>query len=223
MCTPYETVGVERTEFGVVAAVALPAGKEPVPEEVLARLPAEERAIASGLRGFRGPEWVGGRLALRRAAKEALGIELGPVGIGPRKEPLLPPGIAGSVAHKRGMAVAVVARVEDGTLGIDLEDPGPERVGVERLVLGPNELSALPATDRWPAVLARFAVKEALYKALHPHVNRYVGFSEATVAMTGGEPSVTLRLLHGEGPFSVEARLGTLHDRLLALVRVRKG
>ena len=220
--TSFETVAVEPTDLGVVVAVTLPPGKEPVPAEVLARLPEEERAIAAGLRGFRAPEWTGGRLALRQAAREALGIELPPVGIGPRREPLLPPGVAASVAHKRGLAVAIVAGVGAGTLGIDLEEPAPERAGIERLVLGPAELAALPEVDRWPAVLARFAVKEALYKALHPHVQRYVGFLEAEVALSGGVPEVSLRLTEGEGPFRVEARLRSFAGgRVLALARVR--
>lgn len=224
MAPPFDIVAVEPTAFGTVVAVALPEAG-PVPGEALARLPAEERAIAAGLRGFRPPEWVGGRLALRRAAREALGIELSPVGIGPRREPLLPPGVTGSVAHKRGLAVAIVAPAAAGTLGIDLEDPAPERAGIERLVLTPAERAALPAgAGRWPAVIARFAVKEALYKALHPHVGRYVGFAEAEVALADDGPAVSLRLTGGEGPFAVEARVRPfVGGRLLALVRVRPG
>lgn len=221
VATPYEIVAVEPTDLGVVVAVALPPAAAPVPAEVLALLPDEERALAAGFRGFRAPEWVGGRLALRRAAREALGIELPPVGTGPRREPLLPAGVAGSVAHKRGLAVAIAAADAAGTIGIDLEDPAPERAGIERLVLTPAELAALPAADRWAGVIGRFAVKEALYKALHPHVRRYVGFLEAEVALGAGGPVVSLRLTAGEGPFAVEARLRTVADgRLLALARV---
>lgn len=220
---PFTIVAVEPTDLGVVVAVALPPGKDAPPPEVLAGLPEEERAIAAGLHGFRAPEWVGGRLALRRAAREALGIELGPVVTGPRREPVLPPGVAGSVAHKRGLAVAIAGPVVAGTLGIDLEDPEPERAGIERLVLTPGELSALPMPDRWPAVLARFAVKEALYKALHPHVRRHVGFAEAVVELGGASvPTVSLRLAQREGPFAVESRIRTIAGgRLLALARVK--
>ncbi len=218
---PLPRAFLEHTELGVLCGIALPA-PEAVPEAALAALAGEERAYVETLRGHRRVEWIGGRLALREAAA-ALGHELGPVLSGPRREPLLPPELSGSIAHKRRLAVALVAPRARGTVGVDLEEPLPARPSIARMVLRPEEreaVEALPEAERWPALLARFAVKEAIYKAVHPRVGRFVGYAEAEVRLAE-PPEVSLHLTQGEGPFVVEARRWDREGLVLVGVRIR--
>ena len=71
-------------------------------------------------------------------------------------------------------------------------------------------IDALPPELRWRGVVARFSIKESIYKAIDPFVQRYVGFKEAHVEL-GDEASpvrearVRLSLAQGEGPFAVAA------------------
>src|SRR5215510_7519633 len=127
------------TPHGVLTAVHLPDSPEPVPEAVLATLPREEAEHARTLRGHRQPQFVGGRIALRRAMDQ-IGFRAGPVLPDARGTPQLPPGIAGSVSHKRDLAIAMASRDARGTLGVDLEDYGPPRLGIAEHVLVPEEL-----------------------------------------------------------------------------------
>lgn len=213
------------TPHGVVTAVHLPDSPDPVPEEILARLPAAEAAHARTLGGFRQPSFVGGRLALRRAAEQLGQPIVGPILPDGRGTPLLPTGLAGSISHKRTLAVGMVSSAAHGSLGVDLEDYGPPRPSIAPSVLRPEELAvveALPEPRRWIAVLVRFSIKESVYKAVDPFVRRYVGFHEASVEpdLQGGA-QVTLHLANGEGPFVVDARYEWLHGRLLTSVRLR--
>jgi enterobactin synthetase component D len=214
------------TPHGVVTAVHIPDSPDPVPDEVLARLPAAEAAHARTLKGYRQPSFVGGRLALRKAA-EQLGQPLsGPCLPDSRGTPTLPTGLAGSISHKRDLAVGMVGVAHHGTLGVDLEDYGPPRLGIADAVLRPEELAvveALPEARRWIALLVRFSIKESIYKAVDPYVRRYVAFHEAFVEpdLQGGA-RVALHLANGEGPFVVDARYEWLRGRLLTSVRLRR-
>ncbi len=123
------------------------------------------------------------------------------------------------------MALALVARSVNGTLGVDLEIPSSPARDIGEKILRPEEMDwidSLPVERRWPATLVVFSIKEAIYKALFPHVRRYIGFKEASVRVNLNEPSdVTLHLANNEGPFNAEARLHWLGDRVVATARVR--
>ncbi len=211
------------TPHGVLSAVTLPDGPDPVPEAVLARLHPVEAEHARTLRMYRQVQFVGGRLALR-AAFEQLGAPYAPVLTDDRGQPIFPDGIVGSISHKRDLAIAMVARDGNGTLGVDLEDYAPPRLGIIERVLVAEEIadvSALPEARRWIALVLRFSIKEAVYKALHPYVRRYVDFHEAVVwPDLHGWARVDLRLRDGEGPFHVEARYEWLHGRIITSVRI---
>jgi 4'-phosphopantetheinyl transferase EntD len=245
---PYQTAFCVALPHGLVAGVYLPGADPesaspmpaPVPESVLDTLHPEERAHAATLRGFRQVEFVGGRLALAQAIPE-IGMRPEPVLSDPHGAPALPPGVVGSVAHKRDLAVAAVARgfgphrpddVEAGRaaplgIGIDLEDTDRPRAGVAERVLRPEELAAvheLPEARRWVDTVIRFAVKEAVYKALHPFLRRYIGFGEVAVWPTpDGVDRVEPFLADPGGDFVFEARHYWIEHRVLATVRVRPG
>lgn len=183
MSTPFATLFLRPHPFGLIAGVSLPAEKAPVPAEVLARLHDDERAEAATHDGFRQAEWVGARLAWRAAAS-AFGLAPSPLLSGPERTPLAPPGVSVSLTHKRDLAIALVGAASDGALGVDLEGDGRERLRIADRVLHPDEvamLAGLPDARRWLEVMLRFAVKEAIYKAVHATLQRYVGFDEARV------------------------------------------
>lgn len=207
-----------------MSAIHIPDSPDPVPEQILAELPPEEAEHAQSLRGYRQVQFVGGRMALRLAL-EQLGVRAGAMLPDERGAPVVPEGLAGSVSHKRTIAVAMAARSHLGTLGVDVEDYGPPRPSIAPRVLRPEELAAveaMPEDRRWFAILLRFSIKEAVYKALDPYVRRYVGFHEALVEPDlHGDAVVRLDLTGGEGPFAVEARYEWLRGRILTSVRIR--
>ena len=95
-------------------------------------------------------------------------------------------------------------------------------------MLRPEEIDSLPAEERGPAIALRFAVKEAVYKAVHPLVRRYVSYSEARVEV-GSDGRVTAELLFADGSAAprVEIACEWWGRRVLAAARVpglaRKG
>lgn len=221
----YETAFHHATAHGVLSAVTIPDAPDPVPEEVLARLLPEEAEHARTLRKYRQVQFVGGRLALRLAL-EQMNAPTVPALSDDRGAPILPRGFVGSISHKRDLAVAMVARAAHGSLGVDLEDYLPARNGIADRILVAEEIEAieaLPEDRRWIALVLRFSVKEAIYKALDPFVRRYVDFHEAIVHPDlYGRADVRLVLAQGEGPFEVEARYEWLHGRIVTSVRIRR-
>jgi len=162
-------------------------------DAALAALPAAERARAAALAERRRAEYVAGRTALHLALPTAE-----PILSDDRGAPILPAGWVGSVSHKAAWAAALVAPVGAGQLGVDIELAAPPRGDIARRILTEGEQAQLP--DRGRAVTLRFAIKEAIYKALDPYVRRYVGFTEVELALAGDEVAVTTSL-----PFAIEA------------------
>lgn len=154
----------------------------------------------------RAREFVAGRAALRAALRSAGWSGAEPLLPSEQGRPGLPAGWTGSITHKDGLALAIARRLVAGrTLGIDSEVLGErERTGIARKVLTAAELARWQRQGSWPALLESFSTKESIYKALHPHVPRYIGFEEAELAPDG---AITLRLVDGEGPFELASWL----------------
>ncbi|MCU0698120.1 MAG: 4'-phosphopantetheinyl transferase superfamily protein [Myxococcaceae bacterium] len=223
----FHTAWVRPVRFGVLAAVALPRGLEPVPATVLERLHPRERALAEAERGRRQIEVVGGRLAYRAAAK-ALGADVDehPLLSDSARAPLAPADWAVSLTHKEDLAVALVGPAQAGLLGVDLEGGARDRSSIASRVCRPEELAlveALPQAERWPDVMVRFAVKEAVYKALAPRLGRFFGFQAARVDRHADERvSVALFLEPTDPAFELEAEVLRLEGaRIVAMVRAR--
>lgn len=197
---------VRVTPFGVLAGFHLPdAADASIPGE----LHDDEKAHAETLVAHKRVAWIGGRLAFWRAASE-LGWPRGALRNGPGGELLLPDGLTGSISHKTSLAVALVARADatGATLGVDLETAEPARPAIAEIALRIEErdaLHAIPETGRWPRLVLAFSAKEALYKALHPHLKRYVRYDEASVVFSAdGVPALRLHL---DGGAHVETEL----------------
>ncbi|WP_419706385.1 4'-phosphopantetheinyl transferase family protein [Promicromonospora sp. NFX87] len=148
--------------------------------------PAEARVIASAVPARR-REFTAGRTCAR-AALEELGYHDWSLLPGPRREPLWPDGVVGSISHCPGLAVAVAARSADTlAIGIDVETDAPLPANVVRSVMDTDEAQAterLAAQDPvtpWGRLL--FSAKETVYKAWYPLRHEWLGFEEAGVEL----------------------------------------
>jgi enterobactin synthetase component D len=151
----------------------------------------EEIAMAEALPVTRRTLFISGRVALR-AAIDRVDREASSVALlrNARGAPTIPSGLIGSISHKRAMAVAVVAPTSDkpgtrATLGIDIEERAhmrPTMRDIAPRILTSNELRMLPGdARRMETVLLFFALKEAIYKAIDPYVERHVRFQEVEI------------------------------------------
>jgi 4'-phosphopantetheinyl transferase EntD len=188
-----------------------------------ATLLAQEMEHAATLRDARRRSYLGGRVAMREAlSREGIGAPA--VLSDDRGAPLLPPGVTGSITHKRDVAAALVTREQNARVGIDLEEDVPTTLDLSRQVLTPGEIAELSHLGDAPLareVLLRFSAKEALYKALDPFVRRFVGFTEVSVTpRPDGTARVGLRLRPGEGPFAADVRWARLEGLVVTTARV---
>jgi 4'-phosphopantetheinyl transferase EntD len=188
-----------------------------------ARLRPGERARAATLSPVRRVTWIGGRVALRAAAARA-GIALDDVLVTPRGAPALPAHLAGSISHKEGIAIALVAPADGAARGVDVEIERPQKIDIAKKVLRPEEIAEIDAQpDRARAVLLRFSMKESIYKALDPFVGRYVAFREARVSpRADGTVDAALFLDGDDGPFDVDVRWLERDDLLITSARIAR-
>jgi 4'-phosphopantetheinyl transferase EntD len=172
---------------GVVTAEALDDSQDAV------LLPEEEPVVAHAVEKRR-REFATTRACARRALA-ALGLPPQPLLSGPRREPLWPEGIVGSLTHCAGYRAAAVARRSDfASLGIDAEphDSLPEGVlSHAALPVERDTLGRLPAGVCWDRVL--FSAKESIYKAWYPLAGDWLGFEDTLIDLrpdAGGDPTI---------------------------------
>ena len=191
-----------RTAHGTVALAELDGDAL---DRALAGLADRERVHAAALPELRRRDFVRGRAALHALLGDLPML----AGASPavavlsddRGAPVLPAGWVGSISHKGATAAAIVAPSDVGFVGVDLEVAAPPRADIGRRILTPREQAALPVEDRGRAVTLRFAIKEAIYKAVDPVLRRYVGFTEVELELAGdGTCAVTSAL-----PLAIDA------------------
>ncbi|MCX2947600.1 4'-phosphopantetheinyl transferase family protein [Lentzea sp. NEAU-D7] len=128
---------------------------------------------------------------VRACAREAMrALDVAPAAIlpGPKREPLWPDGVVGSLTHCAGYRAAALARTSDfETIGIDAEPHLPAPDGVLGAIAIPAELgrmAGLNADDPkicWDRLL--FSAKETTYKAWFPVTRRWLGFEDADITL----------------------------------------
>jgi len=223
---PFSVAFAHPHPFGFLVGVVMPRSREAVSEAVLARLHREEAQAARALGGFRQVEWVAGRLAGQEAGRHLAAPDWRLLA-GPGRAPRPPRGFVASIAHKRDLAVALVAPGDSATVGVDLEDDIAAARSVAGLILLPEErtqVARLESEERDRAVLVAFAVKEAVYKALAVRVGRLLGYHEARVdGLDSSTPSVTMRLDGAERQPTVEVSCAWRGGQLIAAVRAPAG
>src|SRR3989440_895882 len=170
----------------VPSVVRVVEGENP-PQDVSV-FPDESVVIRNALEKRR-REFRAGR-ACARLALAALGIHDVSIPSGPRREPLWPPGIVGSITHCRGYVAAAVVSSEHLTaLGIDAEERGAVGSDLESLLCTPVEAQRHRGCEHasWRTLL--FSAKESVFKALYPLRHLELEFPHLEVVLEPfGEP-----------------------------------
>lgn len=164
--------------------VAVADATGPLPGEAL--LPEEEPLVARAV-AVRRAEFTTVRTCARIALAE-LGRPPVPLLSGPKREPLWPAGIVGSLTHCAGYRAAAVAPADLlASLGIDAEPHEALPDGILERVSLPRErdrLGRLPPGVHWDRLL--FSAKESVYKTWYPLARRWLGFEEAELEFRPG-------------------------------------
>ncbi|MFG2991727.1 4'-phosphopantetheinyl transferase [Streptomyces sp. NPDC048257] len=179
----------------------LPAGvtsSEAFDDAAPAPLFPAEAALMEGRRERRRRQFATARACARRCLAE---LGRPPVALlpGPGGAPRWPSGVVGSITHCQGYRAAVAAPASAvAALGIDAEPAGPLPRGVLDLITCAEErvhLARLAAADdRVPWERVFFSAKEAAYKAWYPATGIWLGFRDATLALSpAGTFTATLR------------------------------
>ena len=197
------------------AAVAVADARGPLPGEAL--LPEEEQLVARAVEKRRS-EFTTVRTCARIALAE-LGVGPVPLLSGPKREPLWPAGIVGSLTHCDGYRAAAVARDTDlASLGIDAEPHAALPDGILPRVSLPEErahLRGLPAGVHWDRLL--FSAQESVYKTWFPLAREWLGFEDARLEFRPGpDPArgefVATLLVEGMPPVAGRT-VDTFHGR----------
>ena len=179
-------------------------------------LPPEERSAVSKAVVSRRREFATARTCARTALGR-LGLPAVAIPVGPKGEPLWPPGAVGSITHCDGYRACAVARMEDlVTIGIDAEPHAKLPDGLLADIARPEELPGLRELAHreplvhWDRVL--FCAKEATYKAWYPLAQRWLGFEDAIVTINLCEQSFETKLLV-PGPVAAGRRINGFSGR----------
>ena len=199
----------------VPAGVVVADATGPLPGEAL--LPEEEPLVARAV-SKRRAEFTTVRTCARIALGR-LGLPPAPLLTGPKREPLWPAGVVGSITHCDGYQAVAVARADQlASIGIDAEPHDALPAGILDRVTLPAErvhLHALPPGVHWDRLL--FSAKESVYKAWFPLARRWLGFDDAAVLFRPGpDPArgeFTADLLVDDLPVVAGRPVRTLHGR----------
>ncbi len=142
-----------------------------------------QRALESRRR-----DYTMGRFAAHRAL-ELLGEDRGPILRGELGAPTWPTGIVGSISHAGGLVAAAVARESQcGGIGLDIESEARYFPAlIDHVAFGSEQDWLLNASEsaRPQLAIELFAVKEAIYKAFSPRIERFFAFSAAEIRCVG--------------------------------------
>ena len=181
---------IERLLPPEVAAVAM-RGDDTVPRP----LPEEEALLGEAVQNRRS-EFATARYCARQALRQ-LGVPETAILRGPKREPLWPAGIVGSITHCTGYRAAAVGRVADMlAIGIDAEPHAPISDRVARRILDDAErawIATAPRDIHWDRLI--FSAKESVYKAWYPLAGCWLGFEDASVTIDHEAGAFQARLL----------------------------
>jgi len=154
------------------------------PEDDRALLEVEAASIASRVDAAR--QASGAARLLGRELMAQLGVPPAPIPNDASGAPIWPEGLIGSFAHDDTIAVAAVGlRQVAASAGIDIEPAIPLPADVRELVLTAAEQTQ---TERDPCGgRLVFAVKEAVYKAVHPLDQTFLEYHDIDVDLERGQ------------------------------------
>ena len=145
--------------------------------------PLEAACLSGRAHPRRRTEFLAGRAAAHEALGK-MGVRADAVVKGDMGEPVWPPGVAGSITHKAGVAVAVTAPLQRcASLGVDLETVGePVTLDIAKRVCGKEErrwvLDAPEEEERILRLKTIFSAKESVFKAFCSLTRKGLGFKD---------------------------------------------
>lgn len=178
--------------------------------------PEEEATLARAVEKRRREFALG-----RQCARAALGrLGFPPVSIlpGPKRQPMWPAGVVGSITHCSGYCAAALARRADlPGLGIDAELARPLSEGVVERIARPEErewVATQPASGTpWEMLL--FSAKESVYKAWFPMTGTWLGFEDVRIDVDAAAQSFAAYLTCAGGPRVFHGRYRIHEGRIL--------
>ena len=113
----------------------------------------------------------------------ALGLQPSPILSREDRAPIWPTGVVGSISHCQAYCCAVVGRADGrAAVGLDAELLQPLELDLQQQILVEEERRGLERLrDGIPWACVVFSIKEAIYKAWHPLMRRWLGFHDAFV------------------------------------------
>lgn len=213
--TPAEVEAALRPLFP--AGIAIAAGR--IAPARLADLWPEERVAVADAVPARLAEFTAGRTAARRVLQE-LGRPAVALPMGQDRAAIWPPGIAGSIAHAAGFAVAVAGQAT--ALGVDIEEDAEIPPDLWSIICNEDELHRLGPSRTGRRVRQVFCAKEAVFKA-QPQGARLL-FGHETLSVTLAEGRFDAQFLRQVGAFRagqiVQGRIAVANGLVLAGVVV---
>ncbi|RMR15918.1 4'-phosphopantetheinyl transferase [Pseudomonas syringae pv. primulae] len=175
-------------------------------------------------------EFLAGRLCAREALSQLDGRLHTPM-LGEDRAPIWPGDVCGSITHSTGWAAAVVAHKQQWRgLGLDTENllshDRASRLAGEILTAAElADMAAGPQDQVALRVTLTFSIKEALFKALYPIVQKRFYFEDAQLLEWSADGNARLRLLidlssEWHAGKELDGQFSVLGDHLLSLVAV---
>lgn len=187
--------------------------------------PSVARAVAK-----RQAEYLAGRFCAREGLQRITGQPVTPAQ-GKDRAPIWPTGCVGSITHTQGWAAAVIGQKEHyAGLGLDAEIIMPDERArpLSRQILTPSEQvrfgSELASQAGFFITLA-FCLKETLFKALYPLVQKRFYFEHAELLSWHPKGNARLRLLthlsdDWQAQTELDAQFVRDQKRLISLIAV---
>jgi 4'-phosphopantetheinyl transferase EntD len=200
-----ERLALIRPLFGLDAALAVtdPLGSLPPP------LPEETACLSPNAVEKRRREFAAGRTAAR-AAMADLGLPQRAIPVGPKRAPVWPAGVTGSITHTRSCAAAVAALEGDDlrALGIDLEEDTPLEEKLVPSICSLREQDWLKRQEN-PGQMAKviFSAKEAAYKCQYFLSGRFFGFDGMELELDTSRGHFVAEFTGDQPPFAKGARI----------------
>ncbi|TNJ42069.1 4'-phosphopantetheinyl transferase [Phaeobacter sp. B1627] len=132
-------------------------------------------------------EFAAGRAAAHQAMR-ALNLTPAPILIGPKRAPVWPRGVVGSITHCRSCALAAIAPDHRFLgLGLDVEEDTPLASDLWPSIASAREQDWMTSqADPGRAGKLLFSAKEAAYKAQYARSQKYFGFDGMELSMDTG-------------------------------------
>lgn len=138
--------------------------------------------LSTSVQKIRLSNFEDGRTAATQALKQS-GFDGEPIiGRSPKGVPLFPDGYIGSISHTRDWAIAITARASDYTaVGVDIEAADRHfKTDIAKRVSDDVERAQFSDFGGQDALVIS-SLKEAIYKALFPKAQRWIGFHEVSL------------------------------------------